>query len=66
MTRPKQKFGYIFKCPETGCKKKPFNSLNGLHVHLKKSHNVTYKFDLDAKGRACYRANTKARVALVI
>ncbi len=44
----------IFSCPE-GCKKKPFDSVMALNVHLANYHDAKYRIDLSRKGRAYAR-----------
>ena len=56
MTLRKSNIEYlrIFACPE-GCRKKPFDSIMALNIHLNKVHNVKYKIYLNNKGRALAR-----------
>lgn len=48
------KYLRIFSCPE-GCRKKPFDSVMAVNVHLNKVHGVDYKIYLTSKGRALAR-----------
>lgn len=47
------------KCPEC---RRYFDSKNAVNVHLKKSHDSTYKIDLDSKGLVYLRSTLQTRV----
>ena len=49
------KFLRIFSCPECNYKKKPFDSIMGLNVHLRRFHKTDYRIELNSKGRALPR-----------
>ena len=47
------------KCPEC---RRHFKSKNALNVHLAKSHNVSYKIDLDSQGLVYLRTTIQTMV----